>query len=110
SSPYVVGADGARSAVRRCIGVPLEGSRTSSTYLVVDVAADERDHRPVERIFHYGHPAVGGRNVLLVPFARGWRLDLQCRPGDDPAAWSADGAVSKLVALVLGARYADRIS
>src|SRR5207237_2343189 len=81
-----------------------------NTYVVVDVAADERDRRPIERVFHYGHPAAGGRNVLLVPFAGGWRLDLQCRPEDDPVAWSADGDVSKWVARVLGARYADRIS
>lgn len=109
SAPYVVGADGARSAVRRCIGVELEGSRSAHSYVVVDAAADHGDPRPIERVFHYGHPAVGGRNVLLVPFTGGWRLDLQCRTDDDPAAWSGDEPVRRWVGRVLGPGYADRV-
>ncbi|MDG9704534.1 FAD-dependent monooxygenase [Streptomyces sp. DH37] len=90
---YVVAADGARSRVREQVGVALEGSTTAAEFVVVDVA-DGPEPAPAERVFHYRHPAAGGRNVLLVPFRGGWRVDVQCRPGDDarriaeaPARW-----------------------
>src|SRR6266511_2482640 len=37
-APYVIGADGARSAVRREIGVTMEGSRSRTSFVIVDVA------------------------------------------------------------------------
>ena len=107
---YVVGADGARSAVRGAIDIPLEGSRSENAFVVVDVVEDPDHSTPPARVFHYQHPAVGGRNVLLVPFAGGWRADLQCRAGDDPQHFaSADGARA-WIGLVLGERYTDRIA
>ncbi|MEU5362037.1 FAD-dependent monooxygenase [Streptomyces sp. NPDC005925] len=79
---HVVAADGARSGLRAQAGIALEGTTSTTEFVVVDVAADIRpDH--AERVFHYRHPGVGGRNVLLVPFRGGWRVDVQCRPGDD---------------------------
>ncbi|MBN3929567.1 FAD-dependent monooxygenase [Streptomyces verrucosisporus] len=93
---YVVGADGARSRVREQVGVALEGTTAAAEFVVVDVA-DGPEPAPAERVFHYRHPAAGGRNVLLVPFRGGWRVDVQCRPGDDarriagePARWLPD--------------------
>src|SRR6266540_848593 len=83
-APYVIGADGARSAVRREIGVTMEGSLSRNSFVIVDVEECADDPLPLERRFYYGHPAVGRRNVLLVPFAGGWRVDLQCHQGDDP--------------------------
>src|SRR6266540_3805298 len=80
-APYVIGADGARSAVRREIGVTMEGSRSRISFVIVDVEECADDPLPLERRFYYGHPAVGRRNVLLVPFAGGWRGDLQCHHG-----------------------------
>lgn len=110
SADYVVGADGAHSAVRRGIGVPLEGSRSENAFVVVDVVEDPDDPTPPARIFHYQHPAVGGRNVLLVPFAGGWRADLQCRTGDDLERFGGADGVRSWVAAVLGRRYAERIA
>jgi 3-(3-hydroxy-phenyl)propionate hydroxylase len=107
---YVVGADGARSAVRRGIGVELEGSRSVNSYVIVDVAEDSSDPRPVERVFHYEHPAVGGRNVLLVPFSGGWRADLQCDADDDPSRFSNEEGVRKWIGASLGKKYAERIT
>src|SRR6266498_1599659 len=66
-APYVIGADGARSAVRREIGVTMEGSRSRNSFVIVDVEECADDPLPLERRFYYGHPAVGRRNVLLVP-------------------------------------------
>ncbi|HET9051194.1 MAG TPA: FAD-dependent monooxygenase, partial [Candidatus Dormibacteraeota bacterium] len=84
SAEYVIAADGARSTVRREVGIGMQGGRSESAYVIVDVAADPGDARPIERHYHYEHPRAGGRNVLIVPFAGGWRVDLQCRPDDDP--------------------------
>lgn len=105
----VVGADGAHSTIRGTIGVPMEGSRSDSTYVIVDVDEDPKDPRPIQRLFHYEHPAVGRRNVLLVPFRGGWRADLQCRRGDDPDAFDRDEGLRAWVANVMGERYSERI-
>src|SRR6266498_2970290 len=50
-APYVIGADGARSAVRREIGVTMEGSRLRNSFVIVDVEECEDDPRPLERRF-----------------------------------------------------------
>ena len=107
---YVIGADGARSAVREAAGVSLEGPRTSDAYVIVDIAEDATAPLPLERIFHYEHPGVGFRNVLLVPFAGHWRVDLQCRPDDDPDAFSSRAGVHAWLGNVLPAKYADRVT
>ena len=62
----MIGADGSRSNVRTSLGIPLEGPRTENAFVIVDTAEDPDDPLPVERIFHYEHPAVDGRNVLFV--------------------------------------------
>jgi 3-(3-hydroxy-phenyl)propionate hydroxylase len=108
-APYVIGADGARSAVRREIGVTLEGSRSRNSFVIVDVEECPDDPLPLERRFHYGHPAVGRRNVLLVPFAGGWRVDLQCRHDDDPRRFSDPDGVRRWLGRIMPARYPDRV-
>jgi 3-(3-hydroxy-phenyl)propionate hydroxylase len=84
SARYVIGADGSRSAVRESAGLRLEGPRTSNAFVIVDTEEDPADPLPLERVFHYEHPNVGYRNVLFVPFAGHWRVDLQCAADDDP--------------------------
>jgi 3-(3-hydroxy-phenyl)propionate hydroxylase len=110
SAPYVIGADGARSAVRESIGVGLEGPRTDCSFVIVDVAEDDAQPMPLERVYYYNHPAVKRRNVLLVPFAGGIRADLQLRPGDDPQAFNDDAGVERWIASVLPERYAERVT
>jgi 3-(3-hydroxy-phenyl)propionate hydroxylase len=107
---FVIGADGARSAVRESAGLHLEGPRTSSAFVIVDTAEDPANPLPVERVFHYEHPNVGFRNVLFVPFAGHWRVDLQCHPGDDPDAYSSDTGVRDWLARVMPAPYANRVT
>ncbi|MEU8399579.1 FAD-dependent monooxygenase [Nonomuraea sp. NPDC048892] len=119
-SAFVVAADGAGSTVRRRLGIPMNGVPTNGirrggfrrtgvrrdgvrgdgvreggdargdAFVVVDVAGDPDRPLPAERVFHYRHPRAEGRNVLVVPFAGGYRVDLQCRADDDPAALAAD--------------------
>ncbi len=110
AADYLIGADGAHSVVRQALGIAMEGSRSKNSYIVVDVAEDPDDPLPCERVFHYKHPGVGGRNVLLVPFVGGWRIDLQCRDEDDPERFSGMEGVRRWLPKVMPARYADRIT
>jgi 3-(3-hydroxy-phenyl)propionate hydroxylase len=107
---FAIGADGARSNVRTSLEIPLEGPRTENAFVIVDTAEDAGAPMPVERIFHYEHPAVGGRNVLFVPFAGHWRVDLQCRPDDDADAFSGTDGVKSWLPLVMDAKYAERVT
>jgi 3-(3-hydroxy-phenyl)propionate hydroxylase len=107
---FAIGADGARSNVRTSLGIPLEGPRTENAFVIVDTAEDADHPRPVERVFHYEHPAVGGRNVLFVPFAGHWRVDLQCFPEDDPDEFGRTDPVRNWLPRVIGAAYADRVT
>lgn len=82
TAPYVIAADGARSVVRQGSGIGLSGDRAEGFHLVVDIADGVRP-RPAERVLHYAHPGAGGRHVLMVPFAGGFQVDVQCK-ADDP--------------------------
>jgi 3-(3-hydroxy-phenyl)propionate hydroxylase len=110
SAAFVVGADGARSVVREAAGLHLDGPRTSNAFVIVDVAEDAAAPLPLERIFHYEHPGVGFRNVLLVPFAGHWRVDLQCHPDDDADAFSSAEGVRRWLPGVMPAAYAGRVT
>lgn len=107
---YVVGADGARSVVRSSIGAQFEGARADDSFVIVDVSEVDDDPLPLERVFHYADPRVEGRNLLLVPFQGGWRVDLQCLPDDDPEQLSSDAGVKSWLSKVLPERYADRVT
>jgi len=108
-APYLVGADGAGSTVRTEIGGSFEGSQSENSFLIVDVDEHPGEPRDHERVFHYDHPEAGGRNVLLVPFQGGWRVDIQCLPGDDPDRLIEE-ELAGLVARTLGERYRDRVT
>jgi 3-(3-hydroxy-phenyl)propionate hydroxylase len=107
---YVVAADGARSAVRHALGIAMEGSRSLNTFVVVDVADDPAAPLERARVFHYEHPSVGGRNVLLVPFQGGWRIDLQCVEGDDPDDFGTEAGVRSWLPAVMPPSYAERVT
>lgn len=107
---YVIAADGARSAVRETVGLRLEGPQTTNAFVIVDAAEDPANPLPVERIFHYEHPAVDHRNVLFVPFAGHWRIDLQCHPGDNPDDFSGVDGARRWLPRVIRADYAERIT
>ena len=105
---YVVAADGARSAVRRSLGIAFDGDRSDSSFVIVDVAEDPADPMDRVRTFHYRHPAVGGRNVLMVPFGGGWRIDLECHRGEDVIPWQTEPRLSEWITAVAGEKYAKR--
>nr|WP_082220485.1 NAD(P)/FAD-dependent oxidoreductase [Domibacillus robiginosus] len=107
---YIIGADGARSVVREQAGLKFEGPRTNDTFLVVDVKEDEENPLPLERVFHYHHPAMGRRNVMHVPFKGGWRVDLQLLEDDDVEEFTDIEGVKKWLPKVMDPKYAERIT
>lgn len=109
TAQYVIGADGARSRVRSSIGSTFDGDRSDSYFVIVDVGEEGLPPMPKVRTFHYRHVGVGRRNVVMVPFGGGWRLDLQLRPGDDPADWQRDPQLSRWITAVAGADYTARV-
>lgn len=109
SAGYVIAADGAHSSVRASLGIAMEGSRSESSFVIVDVEEVPDNPLPLERVFHYNHPSVEGRNLLTVPFAGGWRVDLQCREDDDAEAMSDPEGVRRWMRQVLPPGYAERV-
>jgi 3-(3-hydroxy-phenyl)propionate hydroxylase len=106
---YAVGADGAGSQVRSEIGAEFSGTQSENSFIIADIEEFEDDPLKQERVFHYDHPRVDGRNVLIVPFQGGWRVDIQCKESDDPEYLCEDDQISELVAKTLGERYRDRV-
>ncbi|SEV80248.1 FAD-dependent monooxygenase [Natrinema salifodinae] len=106
---FLIGADGGGSTVRKEIGANFEGDQSENSYIIADVEEVEDDPRELERVFHYDAPAAGGRNVLLVPFTGGWRLDIQCFLDDDPDELSSDERMREFVRDIMGERYADNL-
>jgi 3-(3-hydroxy-phenyl)propionate hydroxylase len=109
SASHVIAADGARSAVRRSLGIAMEGTRSEGFHVVVDVADPPGARSPSERVFHYEHPGVGGRSLMKVPFAGGFQVDLQCRAGDDPDEYGTPETVGRWLPGVAGDGLADRV-
>ena len=107
---YLIAADGSRSTVRKSVGIEMEGSRSRNAFIVVDVEEDEIDPLPLERVFHYYHPNVGERHVLLVPFKGGWRVDLQLYEEDDVEEYGSLEGVKKWLPKVMPEKYADRVT
>jgi len=109
SCEYAVAADGARSAVRRGLGIPMEGERGEGFHVVVDIADVPGAELPPERIFHYEHPGAGGRSVMRVPFTGGFQVDLQCRDDDAQEDFGTREAVRRWLTAVVGDGYAERL-
>ncbi|MDX3134868.1 FAD-dependent monooxygenase [Streptomyces europaeiscabiei] len=106
---HAVAADGARSAVRRELGIPLEGSHGEGFHVVADIADIPGAELPLERVFHYEHPALGGRSVMRVPFTGGFQLDLQCRDDDATQEYGTEEAVRRWLPDVVGDGYGERV-
>lgn len=110
AAAYAIGADGGSSSVRHAMDIEMSGVESENTFLIVDVDERPDDPLPVELTFHYGHPDLDDRNVLMAPFAGGWRIDLTCRASDDHYEITGEEFVSRLVSATVGAQYTDRVS
>lgn len=107
SASYLIAADGARSAVRTSLGIEMDGARSTEYRVAVDLAADGA--QPTDRVVHYRHPALGGRNVLVVPFAGGVQVDVQSLDGTDSTALSSPHQVREWVAHIVPPEQARRV-
>jgi 3-(3-hydroxy-phenyl)propionate hydroxylase len=107
---YVIGADGARSVVRREAGHALEGPRDDTPFIIVDVDEHPDGSTPTSpAYFHYRMPEIGQRNVMHMPFAGGMRVDLQCRPDDDAGYLASPEGLREWLSPVVGDWHADHI-
>lgn len=80
---WVIAADGARSAVRRMLGLEFRGQVFQDRFLIADVRIDAEF--PPERRFWFDPPFHQGRSALLHKQADGlWRIDLQLGWNADP--------------------------
>jgi len=99
---YVVGADGAHSAVRHATGMGFPGHSFPDLFLICDIRA--RLSFPRERRFYFDPPWNPGRQVLIHPQPDDtWRIDWQVAPGTDVDAEQASGALERRVRAVIGA-------
>jgi 3-(3-hydroxy-phenyl)propionate hydroxylase len=106
---YLIAADGARSTVRTALGIGMDGGRSDDYRVAVDLADDPERREPLECLMHYRHPGLDGRNVLVVPFAGGSQVDVQCRGRADSEEIGAPDAVRRWLPRVVPAHQLDRV-
>jgi 2-polyprenyl-6-methoxyphenol hydroxylase-like FAD-dependent oxidoreductase len=84
---YVIGADGARSTVRKLLGVDFPGQSFDDRFLIADIRAEPPGFPRDERRFFFDPPSNPGRQILIHPQPDGeWRIDWQVPPDTDPEA------------------------
>ena len=98
---YLVGADGAHSAVRHATGMSFPGHSFPDLFLICDIRA--RLPFPRERRFFFDPPWNPGRQVLIHPQPDDtWRIDWQVPPGTDVEAERERGGLDRRVRAVIG--------
>jgi 3-(3-hydroxy-phenyl)propionate hydroxylase len=99
---YLVGTDGAHSAVRHATGMGFPGHSFPDLFLICDIRA--RLPFPRERRFFFDPPWNPGRQVLIHPQPDDtWRIDWQVPPGTDVEAERSSGGLDRRVRAVVGA-------
>lgn len=82
---WLVAADGARSTIRRLMGLDFRGEAFEDRFLIADVRMS--GDFPPERWFWFDPPFHDGRSALLHKQPDDvWRIDLQLGPEADPKA------------------------
>jgi 2-polyprenyl-6-methoxyphenol hydroxylase-like FAD-dependent oxidoreductase len=98
---YLVGADGAHSAVRHATGTDFPGYTFDDRFLISDIRADLPFTS--QRHFHFDPPWNPGRQVLIHPQPDGiWRVDWQVSPDTDADAERANGGLDRRIRAVIG--------
>ena len=99
---YLVGTDGAHSAVRHAAGIGFPGYTFDDRFLIADIRADLPFTN--ERHFHFDPPWNPGRQVLVHPQPDGvWRIDWQVAPDTDADEERAAGGLDRRIRQVVGA-------
>jgi 2-polyprenyl-6-methoxyphenol hydroxylase-like FAD-dependent oxidoreductase len=98
---YLVGADGAHSAVRHALGMGFPGYTFDDRFLISDIRADLPFTS--QRHFHFDPPWNPGRQVLIHPQPDGvWRVDWQVPPETDADGEAASGGLDRRIRQVIG--------
>jgi len=102
---WVIAADGARSSIRRQLGLGFEGRVFDDQFLICDIKM--RMERPAERWFWFDPPFNRGRSALLHKQADDvWRLDFQLGAAADRDEEIKPDNVARRVRAMLGADIA----
>jgi 3-(3-hydroxy-phenyl)propionate hydroxylase len=98
---HCVTADGARSVVRRLLGLGFPGESFDDQFLIADVKA--KLPFAAERRFFFDPELNPGRQVLMHPQPDDvWRIDWQVPEGFDLAAEHANGGLDRRIRMVVG--------
>jgi len=98
---HLVGADGARSAVRQLLGIGFPGESYEDQFLICDIKASLPF--PNERRFFFDPSWNPGRQVLVHQCPGGvWRIDWQVPSGFNLAAERGDGGLDARVRQITG--------
>lgn len=99
---HVIACDGARSEVRRLLGVDFPGSSFRDRFLITDIRAELPFPRD-ERRFYFDPPSNPGRQVLIHPQPGGeWRIDCQVPGETDVEAERRSGRLERRIRAVVG--------
>jgi 3-(3-hydroxy-phenyl)propionate hydroxylase len=91
---WLVGCDGAGSAVRAHLGVPFAGRTAPQRWVVADALVD----RPLRRVPHPYFVGRAERPIVSLPMSPGrHRWEWMLHPGEDPAPFLAPAAVDRLL-------------
>jgi 2-polyprenyl-6-methoxyphenol hydroxylase-like FAD-dependent oxidoreductase len=100
-APYAVGCDGARSTVRKLVGVDFPGHSFDDRFLIADIRAALPF--PNERRFFFDPPHNRGRQVLIHPQPdREWRIDWQVPSETNAEAERKSGRLDARVRAMIG--------
>jgi 2-polyprenyl-6-methoxyphenol hydroxylase-like FAD-dependent oxidoreductase len=103
TAAYAIGADGARSTVRRLLGVGFPGKSFNDRFLIADVRAELPGFPRDERRFFFDPPSNPGRQILIHPQPDGeWRIDWQVAPETDVEAERPSGALDARIRALVG--------
>jgi len=98
---WVIGCDGARSTVRRVLGIPFTGYGHDDTFLIADIVADLPF--PAERHLHFDHPANPRRTILIHPQPGStWHIDWQAGQEVDAQAELENGGLDRRLRQLTG--------
>lgn len=83
TTPWLVAADGARSAIRTLMDLKLEGSAYEGKFVIADIRVDLP--LPTERLAFFDPDWNPGNTVLMHREPHGiWRVDYQLPPNETP--------------------------
>jgi 2-polyprenyl-6-methoxyphenol hydroxylase-like FAD-dependent oxidoreductase len=100
---YAVACDGARSAVRKLVGIGFSGRSFEDRFLIADVRAELPF--PNERRFFFDPPHNPGRQVLIHPQPDNeWRMDWQVVSETDPTHERESGRLDERIRAIVGDR------